>query len=89
MRSMHAVAGRLVEVAGGFVGQHQRRAGGQRAADGDALLLAARELLGVLRRVGGEAEAVDEGGGPGAVLAAGEAGLEGDVGGGVEARGSG
>ncbi len=35
---------RAVEVAGGLVGEQQRRAGDDRARDRDALLLAAREL---------------------------------------------
>ncbi len=33
--------GRLVQIAGGFVGKHQRRPVGERAGNGDALLLAA------------------------------------------------
>ena len=39
-----AVGGVLVEVAGGLVRQHQRGAVGERAGDGDALLLAAGQL---------------------------------------------
>ena len=35
-----------VQVAGGLVGQQQARPADQRAGDGDALLLAARELVG-------------------------------------------
>jgi hypothetical protein len=42
--SEHGVGGMLVEVPGGFVGKHQRRLVGQSASNGDALLLAAREL---------------------------------------------
>ena len=38
------VGGVLVEIAGRLVGQHQRRLVGERAGDGDALLLAARQL---------------------------------------------
>jgi hypothetical protein len=34
----------LVELAGGFVGEHDARLGRERAGDRDALLLAAREL---------------------------------------------
>ena len=37
----HLFAGRSVEVAGRLVGEDQRRARGDRAGDGDALLLAA------------------------------------------------
>ena len=40
----HAVGGRLVEIAGRLVGEHQQRAVGERAGDRDALLLAARQL---------------------------------------------
>ena len=54
--------GRLgVEVAGRLVGQQQRRVVDERARDRDALLLAARELIGVvvqLRRQAGEAQDV-------------------------------
>ena len=80
------VAGRLVEAAGGLVGEEERRAGGEGAADRDALLLAAGELLGVAGEKRLEAEAAGELGLPGGVEAAGEAGLEGEVGGDVEAR---
>ena len=38
------VSGGFVEVAGGFVGEDQRRSVGERAGDRDALLLAARQL---------------------------------------------
>ena len=38
------VGGRLVEIAGRLVGEHQRRAVGERPGDRDALLLAARQL---------------------------------------------
>ena len=38
------LAGGVVELAGGLVGQQQPRAVGERARDGDALHLAAREL---------------------------------------------
>ena len=40
----HLGARVAVEVAGGLVGQDQRRLGNQRAGDADSLLLAAREL---------------------------------------------
>src|SRR5581483_1099826 len=39
---------RLVELSGRLVGQHERRAAGGRRRDGDSLLLAARELRGVV-----------------------------------------
>ena len=47
-------AGRLVEIAGRLVGDQQRGAGRERAGQRDALLLAARELRGIV------AEAVAE-----------------------------
>ena len=50
------VGGSLVEVAGGLVGQDQRRLVGERAGDGDALLLAARELGRAMVEPLGEAE---------------------------------
>ena len=40
------VGGAGVEVAGGFVGEDEGRAGDEGASDGDALLLAAGELVG-------------------------------------------
>ena len=44
------VGGGLVEIAGGLVGEDQRRAVGERAGDGDALLLAARKLARAVGR---------------------------------------
>ena len=38
------VGGRLVEIAGGLVGEHQRRLVGERTGDRDTLLLAAGQL---------------------------------------------
>ena len=52
----HGVAGRLVEVAGRLVGEDQFRPGGEGAADGDALLLAAGELFGVAGEEGRKAQ---------------------------------
>ncbi len=43
----HRVARGFVEIAGGLVGEDQFRACRERPADGDALLLAAGELLGI------------------------------------------
>ena len=43
----HSIAGCLVQIAGRFVGENQFRPRGQRPADGDALLLAARQLFGI------------------------------------------
>ena len=46
----NVVAGAGVEVAGGLVGQDDRRVDRQRARNGDALPLAARQLLGQMVR---------------------------------------
>src|SRR5690606_26410380 len=42
------MAGHRIEIAGWLVGQQNRRVVGQRARDGDALLLAAGELRGIV-----------------------------------------
>ena len=73
------VGRRFVEAAGGFVSKEERGAQRQRAADGDALLLAAGEVFRVARQVPGEAEDVGEALGPVGVLAACEAGMEREV----------
>jgi hypothetical protein len=44
-----------VEVSGGFVGEQQARARGQGAGQGDALLLAARQLARIVSRSAGQA----------------------------------
>ena len=49
-----------VEVAGGLVGEDDRRAAGQGAGHGDALLLAAGELAGPVVEAVGEADGVDD-----------------------------
>ena len=46
-KSEHVVRGRLVEIAGGLVSKQEQRPCRQGAADCDALLLAARQLLGI------------------------------------------
>ncbi len=51
-----AVAGRRVEVAGRLVGEEELRREDQRAGQGDALLLAARELAGAVRGARREAD---------------------------------
>ena len=49
LEQVEDLVGRLaVEVAGGLVGEQQRRVGDDRARDRDALLLAARELARVV-----------------------------------------
>ena len=50
------VAGGGIEVAGGLVGEQQRRIVGQRAGDGDALLLAAGELRRIVMAAVGQAD---------------------------------
>lgn len=43
-------SGGLVEIAGGFIGQQKRRLGGKGPCQGNALLLAAGELAGEMRK---------------------------------------
>jgi hypothetical protein len=38
----------VIEIGGRLVGEHQLRIGDERSRDRDALLLAARELVGIL-----------------------------------------
>ena len=45
-----------IEIAGWFVGQQQTRARGESAGDGDALLLAARQLARIMPRARGESD---------------------------------
>ena len=52
-------AGRVVEVAGGLVGEQERRAGDHRPGDGDALLLPHRELVGLVALLPGEVDPGD------------------------------
>jgi hypothetical protein len=52
----HLGGGGAVEVAGGLVGDDQRRVGHQCAGDGHALLLAAGELVGVVVGAVGQAD---------------------------------
>ncbi len=56
----HAIAGGLVQIAGRFIRKDQRGAVGQRAGDGDALLLAARQILGVTPRQGADAQTLGQ-----------------------------
>ena len=46
----HPAAGARVQIAGGLVGQQDARPVGQGAGDGDALLLAARQLRRAVRQ---------------------------------------
>ncbi len=59
-----------IEVAGGLVGQEQPRPVGDRAGDGDALLLAAGQFRRTVGEPGLEAEEGQEFGGPRLRLAA-------------------
>ena len=52
----HLAARPGVEIAGGLVGQDHRGIGHQRAGDRDALLLAARELVGTVVHPVGETD---------------------------------
>ena len=52
-------AGARVEVAGRLVGEEQRRLVDERARDGDALLLSARELVRVVVEPLAEADALE------------------------------
>ena len=49
-----------VEVAGGFVGQHQGGIVDQRAGDGDPLLLASGEAVGKARSAVGQADTLEQ-----------------------------
>ena len=55
------VGGGLVEIAGGLVGEDQSGPVGERAGDGDALLLAARKLARPVGQPLGEAERAEQG----------------------------
>ena len=58
------VGGRLVEIAGGLVGEDQSGPVGERAGDGDALLLAAGKLARAVGQAVGEAERAEQRFGP-------------------------
>ena len=53
-------AGRVVEVAGRLVGEQERRSGDERPGDGDALLLAGRELVGLVALLAGQVDERDD-----------------------------
>ena len=67
------VGGVLVEVAGRLVGKDEGRPVGKRAGDGDALLLAARQLARPVGQPLGQAEKAEQGFGPGLRLGPGRA----------------
>src|ERR1700687_2602338 len=58
---------RLVEIAGGLVGEKKQRFCRQRAADRDPLLLAAGQLLGITMQQIAEPEPLHEFGMPGGI----------------------
>ena len=68
----HFAAGARVEVAGRLVGEEQRRAVDEAASDGHALLLAAGQLRRVVVHAVAQADALQQGLGPLAGLAAGQ-----------------
>ena len=78
--------GRLVEVAGGLVGEHDGRAADQGPGDGDPLALPARELVGASVGTLVEADQSEGVEGPGASLGLGDSGVEEAVGHVVEQR---
>ena len=55
----HAVGGRRIEAGDRLVGQDQRRLLRHRARDADALLLAARQLVGAPQRAVEQADALE------------------------------
>ena len=72
--------GAAVEVAGRLVGEDHRRPSGERAGDGDALLLAARQFARAVVQAVAEPDGVDDGTQPRPVrLAAGEVHRQRDV----------
>ena len=52
-------AGRVVEVAGRLVGEEERRPGHERPGDRDALLLAGRQLVGLVALLAGQVDELD------------------------------
>ena len=64
--AQHLLAGRAVEIAGRLVGHHERRVGDQGAGDRDALLLAARQLVGIVIQPVGQAHHLQRRAGVGA-----------------------
>ena len=66
----HLEPGLEVEIAGRFVGEDERRIGGEGARDGDPLLLAAREPVGKLPAAVGETDLLEQRQRPIAVCAA-------------------
>src|SRR6202044_2806403 len=70
--SQDGSACRLIEVAGGLVGEHDGRAADKCPGDGDPLALAARELIGASVETFVEADKSEDIEGPGATLSLGD-----------------
>src|ERR1044071_10042617 len=70
------VAGLLIEIAGRLVGEDERRVVDQRTGDGDALALAAGELVRAVLGAVDQADALERFHGPLAPVAAAGAGVE-------------
>ena len=75
-KRQHLVGGVLVEIAGRLVGEQQQRLWRQRAADRDALLLPAGQLLRIAPREIAEPEPLHQFAVPGRIVPPGEARLE-------------
>src|SRR4029077_5737327 len=75
----HAVRGRFIQIARGFVREQEQWSHRQRAPDRDPLLLAARQLLGIAVGEPAKCQSLRELGLPGRIVTAGNAGLKGEV----------
>ena len=76
----HHIAARLVQAAGGFIGQHQQRSCGQGPADGHTLLLATGELFRVALQQRCQAKALGQIADPGGIMAGGQTRLKRQIG---------
>src|SRR5450759_4144869 len=78
-QSENVIRRRLVEIAGGLVGEKKQRLHRQRTADRDPLLLAAGQLLGIAVEQAAKSEPLHELAMPGGIMTAGNARLEREV----------
>ena len=78
-KPQHLVGGVLIEIAGRLVRKQQFRFGGERAADRDALLLPARQLLGIAPQKFAKAEPLHQFRMPGRIVPVRDARLEGEI----------
>src|SRR6185369_5272730 len=60
----NVIGSRLVEIAGGLIGEQKRWPGLERAADRDPLLLAAGQLLGIAIQKAAKSQSLDQFGKP-------------------------